>query len=251
MNALQRLMLSRVADPTDVQFIRLTGMFGLVDMLATGFLIVMIVHQDPIPGLCQDWLVRPIKRSDLLLSKLLFVALLIQGPIFTVEVCQRLAAGHSLGTSIGTALSRSLWMFVRMDLPCVVLGAVTRNLVEAIGGALMVVVAFFLSVFLSWSIGHMRSAPVAVPSSTEWAQVTWGLVAATVVLTIQYRRRRTGPARWTSGAAVLIWLALQFLPWQSAFGIRTALILRSPTAGPGQIASFTRNMPELSNWSFE
>jgi len=41
----------------------LSGILGTISLLATGVLIVMVVQQDPIPGLTQDWLVRPIRRS--------------------------------------------------------------------------------------------------------------------------------------------------------------------------------------------
>src|ERR1700733_11858777 len=90
----------------------LSGLLGIVSLLATGILIVMVVQEDAIPGLTQDWLVRPTPRRDLLLSKVLFVALMVQGPIFLVEVGQCLAAGFPIGPSLGAPLSRSVWMFL-------------------------------------------------------------------------------------------------------------------------------------------
>jgi hypothetical protein len=38
----------------------------MIGILGTGFLIASVVHQDAIPGVRQDWLVRPVKRRDLL-----------------------------------------------------------------------------------------------------------------------------------------------------------------------------------------
>src|SRR6187431_2396594 len=46
-------------------------------LLGGAFLIAAIVHQDAIPGSRQDWLVRPISRMQLLLSKIVSVILLI------------------------------------------------------------------------------------------------------------------------------------------------------------------------------
>src|SRR5580658_5037392 len=109
----------------------LSGMLGTVSVLATGVLIVMVVQQDPIPGLTQDWLVRPIRRRDLLLSKALFVALMVQGPIFLIEVSQCLAAGFPLGPSLAAPLSRSLWMFFAMDLPVLAFATLCRSLAQA------------------------------------------------------------------------------------------------------------------------
>jgi hypothetical protein len=51
----------------------LSSILGLVSLVATALLIVTVVQQDAIPGLTQDWLVRPIRRRDLLLSKVVFV----------------------------------------------------------------------------------------------------------------------------------------------------------------------------------
>src|SRR4051812_36077204 len=45
-------------------------------------LTVAVVHQDPIPGVDHDWLVRPIRRTDLLVAKILFVLLAISVPMF-------------------------------------------------------------------------------------------------------------------------------------------------------------------------
>ena len=42
-------------------------------LLAAAFLIATAVHQDAVPGVRQDWLVRPVRRKDLLLAKMLFL----------------------------------------------------------------------------------------------------------------------------------------------------------------------------------
>src|SRR5713226_4419719 len=58
----------------------LLGLFGSITILGSAILIVSVVHQDPIPGVRQDWLVRPVKRRDLLLAKFLFVLAAVYGP---------------------------------------------------------------------------------------------------------------------------------------------------------------------------
>src|SRR5580698_9151475 len=122
--------------------VALSGLLGTVSLLATGVLIVMVVQQDSIPGLTQDWLVRPIRRRDLLLGKVLFVALAVQGPIFIIEVGQCLAAGFPIGPSLAAPLSRSLWMFLAMDLPVLAFATLTRSLAHAAGAAIAIVVGF-------------------------------------------------------------------------------------------------------------
>src|SRR5215831_10107246 len=49
--------------------------------LGTACLVAVVVHQDAIPGVRQDWLTRPIRRRDMLLAKFLFVLVLVQGPV--------------------------------------------------------------------------------------------------------------------------------------------------------------------------
>ncbi len=220
-NVMFRVTFARAAVREDISLLELANLFGVIAFFATGMLIVLTVHQDAIPGLRQDWLVRPIQRKDLLLSKLLFVALLVQGPIFLTELGHELSMGLPVGPSIGTSLSRSIWMLLAMDLPCLALAALTRNLVEAIGAALVTVVGFM---FFYSTAG--QTAPTRLTGMiwvTESAQVAWGLVAVAVILTWQYRRRKTVPARWTFGGAMVVWIALEFLPWQAAFAIQERL----------------------------
>src|SRR5580692_9540533 len=70
------------AGRADLALFTLTNVFPTVCMLASAFLIVAIVQQDAIPGVRQDWLIRPIRRLDLLVAKMLGVLLMVLGPIF-------------------------------------------------------------------------------------------------------------------------------------------------------------------------
>src|SRR5216683_4680453 len=64
-------------------------------LLGAAFLIATVVQQDAIPGVRQDWLVRPLRRRDLLLAKLLFVLTMVQGPIFAADLTEALLNGFS------------------------------------------------------------------------------------------------------------------------------------------------------------
>lgn len=199
----------------------MANVFRLVALLASSILIVLAVHQDALPGLRQDWLIRPVARRDLLLSKLLFVALLLQGPIFMADLCAELADGLPLWPSIWAALSASLLFFIAFDLPLVAIAALTRNLIEVAGAALLVLFGYVL----------LFVVPADFPSTmgtgiswiTDWTRTAWSLAVTAVILTLQYRRRKTTAARWTWGAGFMVWLLLQFLPWQAAFAIEEKL----------------------------
>jgi hypothetical protein len=235
-NLMHRVMLSSMGpfEPGPASpLVVLSGILGTVSLLATGVLIVMVVQQDSIMRLTQDWLVRPIRRRDLLLSKVLFVALLVQGPIFLVEVGQCLAAGFPLGRSLAAPLSRSVWMFLAMDLPVLAFATLTRSLAQAAGAAIAVAVGML--VVMVATLFYLNSALDAI-WIIDSAQVAWGLAGVAVVLALQYYRRRTSRARLVYGAAALVWLFVEFLPWQPAFAIEKRLSPQPAAADAVQIA---------------
>ena len=55
-----------------------------------------VVHQDPIPGVDQDWLIRPLHRTQLLLAKLAFLAITISVPMAALNLADALAIGMPL-----------------------------------------------------------------------------------------------------------------------------------------------------------
>src|SRR2546429_8439391 len=57
--------------------LNISNLLQLGALLASALLIATVVHLDAIPGVRQDWLVRPLSRRDLLLAKVLFVLLLV------------------------------------------------------------------------------------------------------------------------------------------------------------------------------
>ena len=86
----------------------ISNLLQLGALLVSALLIATVVHQDAIPGVRQDWLVRPISRRDLLLAKLLFVLLLVHGPILLTDTMEGLLNGFPIGQSLTAAVSRSL-----------------------------------------------------------------------------------------------------------------------------------------------
>src|SRR5665213_4439917 len=120
----------------------MVGLFQPVSFLATAILIALAVHQDAIPGLRQDWLIRPIARRDLLFSKLLFVVLLVRLPVFAAGIAAGLTAGVPLGPSVAASLSSNLLMLLAFDLPVLAFAAFTRNLIDIAGTAAVMFLGF-------------------------------------------------------------------------------------------------------------
>jgi hypothetical protein len=235
-NLIHRVILSNMgifrSDPLS-PLSNLSGIFEPICLFATAILVVMVVQQDALPGLRHDWLVRPIRRRDLMLSKILFVALMVQGPIFIAEVGQGLAAGFSLPQSLGGPLSGSLWLLLGMDLPLLAFATLTRNLMEAIGAGLLVVLGYAFFSTPTLNLGEYSPGVAWIGGSVR---LVWGVLAVAVVLGLQYYRRKTIRARWVFGGSALVWLLAQLLPWQAAFAIQQRLSPRPAAANPVQIA---------------
>ena len=95
-------------------------------------LAVVVVHEDTIPGVDQDWLIRPLSRTDLLLAKLLFVAVTVCAPMLVVNIADELAQGFPFGPSFGYAVYKELYLFVCLLVPAVAVASATRNAVELV-----------------------------------------------------------------------------------------------------------------------
>ena len=198
----------------------IVNMLTVFSLMGTAILIAMVVQLDALPGVRQDWLVRPIRRSDLFLSKLLFAITIVQGPIFLAETMTCLANGFSASQSIAAAFDRSIYLFLAFDLPVLAFATLTRTLVEAIGAALGATLLFAI-------IQTLRQfGPVTGVMFTplEWVidstQVIVGVLGAAAIIALQYSLRKTIPARWSAFGIGLMWVAAQLLPWQTAFAIQ-------------------------------
>ena len=105
-------------------------LFLMAIFLGMAALTAAVVQQDVLPGVSQDWLVRPIRRSDLLRAKLLFVVIAVHGPGLVADLAHATAAGFAPRDSLAAALSRSGLMLLVFDLPVFALAAMTRTLVQ-------------------------------------------------------------------------------------------------------------------------
>ena len=189
--------------------------------------IAAIVHQDPTPGVRQDWLVRPIKRRDLLLEKLIFVLLLVQGPMLATDILRALLEGFSFHQSLAAALSRAVFLLFAFYLPALTFASLTANFAEAIMAG---VVAFLggatfglLTNALLW--GGQRPQLWVEGSGLGWInQSERGLLALTTgiaILGLQYFRRNTVLSRWIFAGGVFLWVfTIGMTPWQPAFAVQ-------------------------------
>src|SRR5713101_731851 len=120
---------------------RILNLLQTIMLLASGILVAAAVHLDAIPGVRQDWLVRPIKRRDLLASKLLFVILLVQGPILLTDFVGAAANGFRFEQSLSASLSHGAFSLAIFNLTVLAFASLTRNFTEAVAGAVIAFVA--------------------------------------------------------------------------------------------------------------
>jgi len=226
------LLLALPRFPFNRELGKLMEMLGLGGLLGVGFLVTALVHQDAIPGVRQDWLVRPVLRRDLLLAKLLFVVLLVQFPILFADFLELALSRFPLSSSLAAAATRSLALLLLVDVPFLAFAAMTKNLLEAIsGGVLMFFLIAILDVLLN--SGHGRGAlhptfGTGVEWMTECALLLTLLIGSCVLLNLQFFRRRTRISRIGMGALTFLGAFSTMMPWQPAFAIEKAM---SPAPG--------------------
>jgi len=150
------------AGRADLALFTLTNVFPTACMLASAFLIVAIVQQDAIPGVRQDWLVRPIRRLDLLVAKMLGVLLMVLGPIFVADFSGVLLNGFPIGQALTAAFGNAVWLWFAPFLAVFVLAALTQNFMEAVvGGTAVVALGFAMGPLWRLPVPCSRFAPAS------------------------------------------------------------------------------------------
>jgi hypothetical protein len=209
-------------------------------VFASAFLIAAIVHLEAVPGVRQDWLIRPVSRRALLLEKFLFVIVTVEGPIFIANFAQGLASGFSLRDSFLDAAYYTTFLLFFLILPFFAFASVTRNMTEAfIFGCLC---TFIIGAFLTVS-GYLDAASHQTLISVTHSGIGWigeifrfafVALAAGVILCLQYFRRKTTLARVLVVCFGMLLLISSYLPWQPVFAIEKRLSPR-----PGVAASIS------------
>jgi hypothetical protein len=196
--------------------------------IAIAFMVIAIVQQDAIPGVTQDWLVRPIGRGDLFLAKLLFV-LLVQTAIFASDVLQIGFSGFTLAQAVKAALSHTLYFGVILTLPAMCIASVTETMMEAVIGSALV---FLLgtAVDVTGVFLHGGSEYLHRPSGRsgiEWMGDYFGqaVLLGTVALVLwkQYADRRTAWSRRATACGAIAFALTLFVPWSLSFGLQEKL----------------------------
>jgi hypothetical protein len=208
---------------------------------------IAVVHEDTVPGVDQDWLIRPLARTDLLLAKLLFVLVTVCLPMLVLNLIDELALGFPLWPSLGVALYKEAYLFICLLIPVMAVACATRNMIDLVVLVAALVVLYAASLWLSATLFDVDRCPTC-DTSISWLQHVLqhaGLfVGSAVVLALQYYRRRTQASRLILAAGVVSLVIVQ-LPWSAAFAIQSWM--GTPLGSPPAAIRITADPAEVTD----
>jgi hypothetical protein len=224
-----------------------TVVLSVLSILGLIILVASVVHQDTVPGVRQDWLIRPIRRRDLIAAKLLFVLVMGLSPLYAADVALGLADKFPLGATLAASLMRSAALLCLICLPTLIVAAVTRTLQEFVVILAVAVVAFWvLRVLLAVMGVHSPLAGTGLTWITTSVWTGLSVLAALTLLPMQYVHRRGLTIRWLSGGFLVCALMATAIPWKLAFAIQKSL---SPEPGSGASVAIEYNSTDSASLS--
>lgn len=190
-------------DALSSQLLLLNPFSGLAFAGVAYFAIVTVVQSDPIVSNNDDWLVRPIRRSDLALAKIAFAALVTLVPTFVFDLGVGLMHGLDVRPTIGAAAYTALVIFIDVGLPALAIGTMTANRLQAAG---ILLVVFLIWIACATNIDYPTAPLDAWP--VQLALQAIFIIAAALVLSLQYGRRNTAISRCIFTLATLCAIAV-------------------------------------------
>jgi hypothetical protein len=218
-----RFLRSSMGEMSELGWVSNVALPG-VALLGLVVLTMAVIQQDRLPGTTQDWLTRPIRRSQLFGAKLLFVALTGLLPILAADLAMGLAEHLKVADVVAGSFTRSAALLCLVCLPAALVGAMTRTLTEAL---VLVIAVGVLLIIEFITLSQIRFALPMMQSGYSWViapVLTFlNLAALLVLLPLQLRWRSTNRVRWILAAYFCLFPAVAFIPWDAALRIHRAL----------------------------
>ena len=185
--------------------------------LGIWFLIAWLIFQEPLPDDRQFWLTQPYSRSKLLLSKVLFVLIFANAPLFVSDCYILGTQGFAVLAVLPDLLLRQLFLTVLFILPSFAIATITAGISQFLLAWFILLMVPLCEIMLVsfWSRGNTainfesRSMFIGVLAVTASAIVVW-----------QYAARRTRIAR-----LVLLSVVGGFLPASWGFSLAYSKLL--------------------------
>jgi hypothetical protein len=233
----------------------LSTMLMYLWLIAGMIWVVLLVHQDALPGTKQDWLMRPIRRVDVLMAKAMFAVLVVQGSTIAGDLLQGLGSGFPLGQSLHAALVHAAIGFIAITIPTLLLGALTQSIAEAVAMLAVMGVGVFALTLMAVTLagGYEHQFDPTNGSGMHWIpnllRLTIILAGGAAILAMQYRTRKTFWGRIAAAGVVVLLLCSQAIPWRPVFAVERRLSAQ-PGAADGIAMSWNLHpSPKDSNTS--
>ena len=224
----------------------LADVLSIIALIGVAILTLAAMHQDAVPGLRQDWLIRPIKPLDMILAKLCFVLLLVQAPLFIADLVEGLLQGFSFPAATMGAAARNLTVLCLFTLPALLFGVVTHSLTQAFAVAAAALI-LYLAVFLVGTVMLFGVRTSVGGTGLAWlVEAFWAgvaIIGTAIVIGLQFFRRATTLSRaliFAGGGAVIL---SAFVPWHLAFALQETLAKEPGAARPVDLSFYPQLGP--------
>ena len=174
------------------------GLLNMLIPLVWACLIAEAIHGEALVGDREFWMTRPYRWPRLLASKALFAVLVVHVPSFLMDAAILAARGYNPFVWLPQLLVKQLLLASGLTLPALALATLVNNLTQFVIGIPL------LFVTLALSTGQ-QSSPIVVYMFSPIAHLAIAIlaVAATWIVLLQYRQRRTKLARMLAVSALV------------------------------------------------
>ncbi len=211
----------------------LAAEIGQLVTIAWAFLIVRLVQGESLVGDRQFWLTRPYEWKKLLVEKLIFAVVFVNGPLLIADAVLLKEAGFRPTSFVYQGLWLQLLWVLFLILPAVTLGTITSG----IGQAVLVVLDGIACLVAFAALTSGSGVELGQEHSIGNVIGVWVAFGAIVsVIVWQYARRRTMWARALLAGALVAALLIAFLVTPGEKAIARVYPSASAARAPVQFA---------------
>jgi hypothetical protein len=204
--------------------------------LACWVLVVNLIHNEQLTGHEAWWLTRPFSRVDLGAAKTLFILAFVNLPLLALQCATLYLLGISPIRWFFALLWRQLFFSIMVILPAAAVAVVTRNLGQALLGAILLFGGAWAEAAALYVFGARQTL------YQEWirdsAMSLLVLATCSLAFWLQYTRRLTTVSRAIIGAGLVLTVATPLLPIQSSEIAIQRMLVREPVPGTEALLAF-------------
>jgi hypothetical protein len=183
------------------------------------YLVVRVIHEEPLPGTRQFWLTRPYSWRSLLAAKALFALAFVTMPMTIADIVIVTSQGLPISPHLGGLVWEQLLWWLVFLVPVAALASITVGLIDFVSLALVILVLYTV---LERGLARMVLAQRGTPQPPILSVVVLVLACSAVIVVWQYARRMTTPARIALAGIVVFVAMIPYLPARTVFTLQAA-----------------------------